>query len=73
MGRGFAWLDTGTPDSLLEAAEFVRRLEKRQGVKMSCPEEVGYRQGLVDEAQLRRNAHQFGNSADGSYLNSLLG
>lgn len=73
MGRGFAWLDTGTPDSLLEAAEFVRTLEKRQGVKMSCPEEIAFRQGFIDELQLKRNARAFGNSAYGSYLNGLLG
>jgi dTDP-glucose pyrophosphorylase len=52
MGRGFAWLDTGTPDSLLEAAEFVRVLEKRQGFKIACPEEIAYQKGFIDAAQL---------------------
>ncbi len=68
MGRGFAWLDTGTPDSLLEAAEFVRTLEKRQGFKICCPEEIAFRQGWIDAKQLGALGDQIGKSAYGSYL-----
>ena len=52
MGRGFAWLDTGTPDSLLEAADFVATLERRQGFRIACPEEVAFNQGYIDREQL---------------------
>ncbi len=72
MGRGYAWLDTGTPDSLLEAAEFVRVLEKRQGFKIACPEEIAYRQGYIDAARLERLADALGKSAYGGYLRTLL-
>ena len=72
MGRGFAWLDTGTPDSLLEAAEFVRVLEKRQGFKIACLEEIAWRSGFIDEAQLRKRANELGNSNYGQYVRSLL-
>jgi glucose-1-phosphate thymidylyltransferase len=68
MGRGFAWLDTGTPDSLLEAAEFVRTLEKRQGLKICCPEEIAFRQGWIDAKHLTALANAIGRSAYGSYL-----
>ena len=68
LGRGYAWLDTGTPDSLLEAADFVRALEKRQGMKMACPEEVAYRMGFIDANQLHRLARALGSSAYGLYL-----
>ena len=72
MGRGFAWLDTGTPDSLLEAAEFVRTLEKRQGFKIACPEEVAYERGFIDAAQLERLARDLGKSAYGAYLRDTV-
>lgn len=72
MGRGYAWLDTGTPDSLLEAAEFVRVLEKRQGFKISCPEEVAYQQGFIDAAKLDELSNRFGKSSYGSYLRSRI-
>jgi len=72
MGRGYAWLDTGTPDSLLEAAEFVRTLEKRQGFKVACPEEVAYTLGFIDEVQLAGLAEKLGKSSYGAYLRALL-
>lgn len=71
MGRGYAWLDTGTPDSLLEAAEFVRILEKRQGFKIACPEEVAYQKGFISQAHLERLATTLGKSAYGDYLRKI--
>jgi glucose-1-phosphate thymidylyltransferase len=68
MGRGFAWLDTGTPDSLLEAAEFVRTVEKRQGLRISSPEEIAFRMGFIDQAQLIRLASELGKSRYGQHL-----
>ncbi|MFG1342079.1 glucose-1-phosphate thymidylyltransferase RfbA [Xanthobacter autotrophicus] len=68
MGRGYAWLDTGTPDSLLDAADFVATLEKRQGFKIACPEEVAYRMGFIDVDQLGVLATALGKSAYGKYL-----
>lgn len=72
MGRGYAWLDTGTPDSLLEAAEYVRILEKRQGFKIACPEEVAYQKGFIGQAQLERLATTLGKSAYGEYLRKTV-
>jgi glucose-1-phosphate thymidylyltransferase len=72
MGRGFAWLDTGTPDSLVDAAGFVRTLEVRQGVKICCPEEIAFDLGFIDETQLEAIIHRFGKSAYGKYLNAVL-
>jgi glucose-1-phosphate thymidylyltransferase len=68
MGRGFAWLDTGTPDNMLEAAEFVRVLEKRQGYKICCPEEIAHRSGWISVDQLQRLAEPIAKSAYGQYL-----
>ncbi len=68
MGRGYAWLDTGTPDSLIEAAEFVRVLEKRQGFKIACPEEVAFQRGFIDAPALERLADNLGKSTYGQYL-----
>ena len=72
IGRGFAWLDTGTPDSLLDAANFVGALEKRQGVRIACPEEIAFQQGWIDAAQLKALADRLGKSAYGQYLTRLL-
>ncbi len=68
MGRGFAWLDTGTPGSLLEAAEFVRVLERRQGFKIAAPEEVAFHKGFIDRAALRDLGMRLGKSEYGQYL-----
>ena len=72
MGRGYAWLDTGTPDSLIEAADFVRTLEKRQGFKIACPEEIAFDRGFIDAPQLERLASTFGSSNYGQYLRARL-
>lgn len=72
MGRGYAWLDTGTPDSLMEAAEFVRILERRQGFKIACIEEIAFKKGFIDMAELERLAAQLGNSSYGRYVASLV-
>ncbi len=71
MGRGFAWLDTGTPDSLLEAAEFVRTLEHRQGFKIACPEEIAFGLGLIDDRQLMTLGRELGKSSYGQYLQRM--
>jgi len=71
MGRGYAWLDTGTPDSLLEAAEFVATLERRQGMKIACPEEIAWRMGFIDDAGLERVIARHGKSAYAGYLRGL--
>jgi glucose-1-phosphate thymidylyltransferase len=71
LGRGFAWLDTGTPDSLTEAADFVRALEKRQGSRMSCPEEVAYVMGFITREELLVSARRFRQSEYGTYLESI--
>ncbi|NWH07417.1 MAG: glucose-1-phosphate thymidylyltransferase RfbA [Alphaproteobacteria bacterium] len=68
MGRGFAWLDTGTHTSLLQAGEFVRVIEERQGLKIGCPEEIAYRMGYIDAAQLRRLGEGLRKSGYGEYL-----
>ncbi len=68
LGRGFAWLDTGTMESLLEAAEFVHMVEKRQGVKISAPEEIGYRFGWISKEQLLESAKKYGKSPYGQHL-----
>jgi glucose-1-phosphate thymidylyltransferase len=72
MGRGMAWLDTGTHDSLLEASMFIQTLEKRQGLKVACLEEIAYRQGYIDRAQLERLAVNLGKSSYGEYLKRIL-
>jgi glucose-1-phosphate thymidylyltransferase len=72
FGRGFAWLDTGTHDSLLEASEFVRTVEERQGLKIACVEEVARRMGFIDDDRLRRLADEHGKSPYGEYLRRLV-
>ena len=71
LGRGFAWLDTGTPDSLIEAGAFVQTLEHRQGHKIACPEEIAYHSGFIDEKKLLEIARGMGNSNYGLYLQAL--
>jgi len=72
MGRGYAWLDTGTHDSLLEAGQFIATLEKRQGLKVACPEEIAYRAGWIDAAQLERLAQPLRKNGYGQYLMQVL-
>ena len=72
MGRGRAWLDTGTPDSLLEASHFIQTIEKRQGLKIACPEEIAYRMGYVTAAQLKALAENLARTAYAGYLLTLL-
>lgn len=72
MGRGYAWLDTGTPDSLTDAANFVRTIEKRQGMRICCPEEIAWQNGFIDDAQLKMLAAELGKSPYGQYLDQLL-
>lgn len=72
MGRGYAWLDTGTPESLLEASEFVGALQKRQGIKIGCPEEIAFRQGFIDEEQLAVLSEKLGKSTYGQYLARII-
>ena len=71
MGRGFAWLDTGTHESLLEAGQFVEILERRQGLKISCPEEIAYKKGFIDRDRLLHSAERYGKSGYGKYLTAL--
>ncbi|MEO0360095.1 MAG: glucose-1-phosphate thymidylyltransferase RfbA [Pseudomonadota bacterium] len=73
MGRGYAWLDTGTHDSLIEAAEFVRTIERRQGLKIGCPEEIAYEQGLIDSESLIALAEPLTKTEYGKYLMRLVG
>lgn len=72
LGRGFAWLDTGTPDSLLDASEYVATLERRQGFKISCPEEIAFRLGFIDAQQLMHLAGTYRKSSYGHYLTRIL-
>ncbi|WP_018995118.1 glucose-1-phosphate thymidylyltransferase RfbA [Thioalkalivibrio sp. ALJ2] len=72
MGRGYAWLDTGTHDSLLDASQFIATLEQRQGLKVACPEEIAYRSGWIDAAQLDALARTLTNNRYGRYLKCIL-
>ncbi|HEX5093922.1 MAG TPA: glucose-1-phosphate thymidylyltransferase RfbA [Burkholderiales bacterium] len=73
MGRGYAWLDTGTHESLLEAGHFIETIEKRQGLKVACPEEIAFRQGYISARQLRALARPLAKSGYGEYLLRILG
>ncbi len=72
MGRGYAWLDTGTHESLLDAGNFVRTLEKRQGMQSGCPEEIAYQQGWISKGMLQDAADRFSKNSYGGYLSNLL-
>ena len=72
MGRGYAWLDTGTHDSLLEASQFIATLENRQGLKVSCPEEISYRRGWINASQLEKLAAPLSKNGYGQYLQRIL-
>ncbi len=71
LGRGFAWLDTGTMDSLVDAAEFVQMISKRQGITISAPEEIGFINGWIDKAELLRSAERYGKSPYGAHLKAV--
>jgi glucose-1-phosphate thymidylyltransferase len=72
MGRGYAWLDTGTHESLIEASNFIQTIETRQGLKVSCPEEIAYRKGFIDAEQIRRLAAPLAKNAYGQYLLKMI-
>jgi glucose-1-phosphate thymidylyltransferase len=72
MGRGMAWLDTGTHDSLLEAGSFIQTIEKRQGLKIACPEEIAYRMGFIDAKQVEVMAKKYAKNGYGQYLTQVL-
>ena len=72
LGRGSAWLDTGTFDTLLQAAQFVQTLEARQGLRIACPEEICWRNGWIDDAQLEKLGNEIGKSQYGQYLLQML-
>lgn len=73
LGRGFAWLDTGTHESLLEAAQFVETIEKRQGFKIACLEEIAFKQGWLSESAIEKISHRFKQNSYGDYLKQLIG
>jgi len=72
LGRGYAWLDTGTHDSLIEASQFVRSIQQRQGLVVGCPEEIAFSKGFIGRDELRRLSAKLGNSAYGRYLDRLV-
>ena len=72
MGRGYAWLDTGTHDSMLEASLYISTIERRQGLKIACPEEIAFRSGWIDKNQLQQLAAPLTKSGYGAYLTNIL-
>ena len=72
LGRGFAWLDTGTHDSLMEAGQFIETIEKRQGLKVACLEEIAFRMKYIDAAQVKKLAEPLKKNAYGQYLSNLV-
>lgn len=72
MGRGYAWLDTGTHHSLIEASNFIKTIEDRQGLKVSCPEEIAYRKGFIDAAQVKKLAEPLAKNDYGKYLLKMI-
>ncbi len=72
MGRGYAWLDTGTHDSLLEAGSYIATIEKRQGLKVACIEEIAFKLGYIDASQIRTSAKSLKNNGYGDYLLKLV-
>ena len=72
MGRGFAWLDTGTHQSLIEASNFIATIEERQGLKVACPEEIAYRKGFIDDEQVRKLAGPLSKNQYGQYLLKMI-
>jgi glucose-1-phosphate thymidylyltransferase len=72
MGRGMAWLDTGTHESLMEASMYIQAIEKRQGLMVACPEEIAYRYGYISAEQLEAIGHSMKNNSYGAYLLQLL-
>ena len=72
FGRGFAWFDTGTPEDLVDASVFIKTIEKRQGLKICCPEEIAWNKGWIDDNKLFRLAKNFQNNSYGQYLEKLL-
>jgi glucose-1-phosphate thymidylyltransferase len=72
LGRGFAWLDTGTPEALIEASEYVRAIEQRQGQRVACLEEIAFRAGWIDAAQARAASSKLAKSGYGQYISQVL-